>query len=151
LAAAASLALPVLASGCANEDAARQFRARLPALHGQPVMVLIEELGPAGPPQSGPQQRYSWGVVSIGGSGSCEIKIGTDAAGRILSSSVDGTAYACGSMLRWLRRREARYRENPGLREREARELEDLLEQLVGARRRINADTIPPREDQPKD
>jgi hypothetical protein len=53
-------------------------------------------------------------------------------------------------MLRRLRRQEARYRENPGLREREARENADILEQLVGARRQINEDAPPTEEDQPK-
>jgi hypothetical protein len=139
-----------MTSGCANEDAARHFRAKLPALHGQPVALLIEELGPPHPAGADPQQQYNWGVMSLFGRERCQIRVMTDGVSRIMSSSVDGDAYTCGSMIRRLRRQEARYRATPGLREREAREDADMLEQLVGARRRINEEAARAEENQPK-
>jgi hypothetical protein len=147
---AAFLALSIVTSGCANEDAARHFRAKLPALHGQPIALLIEELGPAHPAEAGPQQQYNWGVMSLFGRERCEIRVMTDNSSRIMSSSVNGDAYTCGSMIRRLRKQEGRYRANPGLRGQEGEEQEVMLEQLLGARQQINEEAARAEEDQPE-
>ena len=132
------LALALALAGCAADKAGREFRHRLPSLVGHPVQVLIEELGPDANWRA-PSRSYGWGQMTIGrGAGSCDIKVATDDKDRIVTATMEGSDYYCGSMIRDLRKREARYRRNPGLREREAAELERMMQELIGLRREIN-------------
>jgi hypothetical protein len=138
-----AMAMAWALAGCAADKAGAEFRQRLPNLVGQPVQLLIDELGL----DSNRRERtrdYGWGQMTIGAvSRICEISVKTDEENRILTATMEGSDYYCGSVIRELRKREAHYRRHPGLREREAAELDRMLGELVRARREINEPASP--------
>lgn len=124
--------------GCAAERAGREFRQRLPSLVGQPVQLLVDEIGPGTSRAQGGGSR-GWTSISIGRvTRVCQIAVSTDQDDRILSASMTGGDYYCGSEILELRKRGAHYRRNPGLREREAAEAEALAQEILRLRRLIN-------------
>jgi hypothetical protein len=134
---AAALVLALALGGCVADKAGREFRQRLPALVGQPVQILIEELGPAN--TSDGSGLYGWNSMTIGRVfRTCRIDVATDGNSRIRSANLTGSDYYCGSVIRDLRKMEAHYRRNPGLREREAAQAEARLQELVQRRSRFN-------------
>ena len=134
------LSLPLFC--CAADRAGEHFRERLPQLRGQSVQGLIDDLGPGYVSRPGNNRHVGWDYTTIGGGvvRQCGIDAAADAEGRIIDAIMRGSDYDCGLMLRDLRKREARYRENPGLREREARKREALLGELVEIRRELDKD-----------
>jgi hypothetical protein len=138
---AATLPLPLLAAACALPlDEAAHFRARLPALAGQPVALLERELGPpAGDPVSMGSPR-SWGELVLGfgaPGGGCAIDAVVDSSDTIRSVTMKGDDYVCGGMLSKLHREAPRYADPT----RAARERDDgrrRAEKLVRARQTLN-------------
>jgi hypothetical protein len=150
---AASLALPLLAAACTLPlDEAAHFRARLPALTGQPVALLERELGPptGEPAPAGAPRR--WGVFVMGfgmPSGDCDIEARVDPADRIRSVAMTGDDYICGDLIARLRKDGRRYAADPGLAAREREESRRLSERLVGARRDLNEAAAAKARDRP--
>ena len=135
-------AVALLLTGCAAKRAGESFRARLPQLVGQPVQAVVDDIGPGSASGEGANTRRQWEYTTIGAPPyrSCDIQIVADADDRIIETQLRGTDYDCGLLLRDLRKDEARYRADPGLREREAREMQDRLNRLVDLRRSAKED-----------
>jgi hypothetical protein len=137
---AMGLAIALSLGACAADRSGQRFREGLVSLPGQPVQRIIDDIGPGGTSAAAGVREMSWGYLTIGSVfGDCQLTVTADAAGRISEARMRGSDHDCGLMVWDLRKREARYRSHPGLREREAREGEARLRALVDARRDLNA------------
>ena len=122
------------------------FRERLQQLRGQPMQVLVDELGPGEAGTRNGRRSYGWGyqmVYSDRPAEACLVNVTVDAMERIVTAEMNGGDLTCSLVLGDLRETEARYRATPGLREREAAERARLLERLTGLRRSLS--NTPPR------
>ncbi|MEA3037392.1 MAG: hypothetical protein QOH04_3194 [Sphingomonadales bacterium] len=139
---AESLALPLLLAACALPlDEAARFRARLPALAGQPVALLERELGapdggpaPAGVPRQWGELIYAYPE----GGGICTIEAAVDPADRIRSVTMTGDEIICGRLIASRRKDARRYAADPTFAAREREESRRMSERLVRARQEVN-------------
>jgi hypothetical protein len=143
------LAMPLvllLAACVLPRDEGRRFRAHLQEVVGRPVHVLLDDLGPAAAEVDEAGRHYEWGVLVIfyegegrvGGDRNCTVEAVADSGDIVRTARMKGYDYGCGEMLLDLRRRAARYRKDPGLRQREEEEMQRLSNRLVRLRREFN-------------
>ena len=143
LLAAAPPALPA-ARGGGLENETGAFRERLQRLPGQPVQILVDELGPGEAGERNGRRTYGWGyqiVYSDRPAEACLVGVTVDQAERVIAVEIRGGDHTCSIVLDDLRGTQARYRNNPGLREREAEQRRRTLEGLTGLRRSIASPT----------